>query len=116
MLRCADGTYYTGDADDLERRVAQHQLGDVPGYTYDRRPVELMVAETFQTRKEALSRELQVKDWSKKKKEALFRGDWGSVSRAAASRPRVSTSRHAGSQRTEGDKDAIRFEPVQNRR
>ena len=39
MLRCADGTYYVGHSDDLERRVAQHEAGQFPGYAATRRPV-----------------------------------------------------------------------------
>jgi tRNA/rRNA methyltransferase len=101
ILRCADGTYYTGHTDDLERRIAQHQSGDIPGYTHDRRPVEFMWADEFPSRAEAIEREMQVKDWSRKKKEALFRTDWQGVSAAARSRPRVSTSLDTGSNRTE---------------
>ncbi|MFK3891221.1 TrmH family RNA methyltransferase [Sphingomonas sp. NPDC079357] len=102
ILRCADGSYYTGHTDDLERRVAQHQSGALPGYTHDRRPVELMWAQDFPTRIEALERERQVKDWSRAKKEALFAGDWRSVSVAARSRPRVSAALDAGSNQTDG--------------
>ena len=86
ILKCSDGTYYTGHTDDLDRRIAEHQSGTIPGYTADRLPVELMWSETFQTRTEALDREAQVKDWSKKKKEGLFRGDWSTISTAASSR------------------------------
>ena len=100
ILRCADGTYYTGHTDDLERRIGQHQSGDIPGYTHDRRPVELVFSETFTDRIDALERECQVKDWSRKKKEALIRGDWAAVSEAARSRPRVSTTLDPGSNRT----------------
>ena len=74
ILRCADGSYYTGHTDDLERRIGQHQSGEIPGYTHDRRPVELVFSETFTDRIDALERERQVKDWSRKKKEALIRG------------------------------------------
>lgn len=102
ILRCADGSYYIGHTDDLERRVAQHQEGTIPGYTHDRRPIALMWAQDFPTRIEALERERQVKDWSRKKKEALFAGDWAGVSAAARSRPRVSASLDAGSNRTDG--------------
>ncbi|WP_311269857.1 TrmJ/YjtD family RNA methyltransferase [Sphingobium sp. WCS2017Hpa-17] len=100
ILRCSDGTYYTGHTDDLERRIAQHQMGELPGYTHDRRPVELVFSETFTDRIDALERERQVKDWSRKKKEALIRGDWNAVSDAARSRPRVSTTLDPGSNRT----------------
>ena len=86
ILRCADGTYYTGHTDDLERRVAQHQSGIMQGYTHHCRPVTLMFSEYFPTRIEALERERQIKDWSRAKKEALFRSDWQAVSRAAGSR------------------------------
>ncbi|MEJ7926672.1 GIY-YIG nuclease family protein [Sphingobium sp. AN641] len=91
ILRCSDGTYYTGHTDDLDRRVGQHQTGELPGYTHDRRPVQLVFSEKFTDRIDALERERQVKDWSRKKKEALIRGDWDAVSEAARSRPRVST-------------------------
>ena len=110
ILKCSDGTYYTGHTDDLDRRIAQHQSGAIPGYTHDRRPLELMFAESFSTREEALARELQVKDWSRKKKEALFRGDWDNVSNAASSRPRASTTLDAGSNRT--DRGGIAPPPV----
>ena len=83
ILRCADGSYYTGHTDDLERRIGQHQTGAIPGYTHSRRPVELMWSQEFPSRLEALAAERQVKDWSRKKKEALFRGDWEAVSAAA---------------------------------
>ena len=86
VLECADGTYYTGHTDNLERRMAEHQSGSIPGYTHDRRPIRLMFSETFPTRIEALERERQIKDWSRAKKEALFRGDWPAVSQAAGSR------------------------------
>lgn len=83
VLRCADGSYYTGHSEDLERRVAQHQTGEVAGYTHDRRPVALMWSGEFSTREEALSAELRIKNWSRVKKEALFKGDWAELSRAA---------------------------------
>jgi predicted GIY-YIG superfamily endonuclease len=43
MLRCRDRSYYLGHTDDLERRVAQHHSGELPGYTHMRRPVELVI-------------------------------------------------------------------------
>ncbi|VVT06185.1 rRNA methyltransferase [Sphingomonas aurantiaca] len=83
VVRCADDSYYTGHTDDLERRIDQHNLGEIPGYTQTRRPVELMWSQEFPSRQEALAAEFQVKDWSRKKKEALFRDDWAAVSAAA---------------------------------
>jgi tRNA/rRNA methyltransferase len=83
VLRCADGSYYTGHTDDLERRVGEHNAGEIAGYTQKRRPVELMWSQDFSSRLEALTAETQIKNWSRKKKEALFRGDWKAVSEAA---------------------------------
>ena len=74
ILRYADGTYYTGHTDDLERRFAQHQSGALRGYTHDRRPVELAWSEDFPSRVEALEAELKIKNWSRAKKEALIAG------------------------------------------
>ena len=76
ILRCADGSYYTGHTDDLERRVAQHNAGDIPGYTYKRRPVKLIYCADFPTREEALAAEMQLKGWTRAKKEALIAKDW----------------------------------------
>ena len=80
MLRCADGRFYTGHSDDLERRVAEHQSGAFPGFTSKRRPVELVWSENFQTRAEALEAERIVGGWSKGKKQALIAGNWSLVS------------------------------------
>jgi tRNA/rRNA methyltransferase len=84
ILRCADDTYYTGHTDDLERRVAEHQSGAVPGYTHDRRPVELVWHEAFQTRDDAKAAEDRIKPRSRAKKEALIRSDWRALSLASA--------------------------------
>jgi len=50
ILRCADGSYYAGHTDNLEKRVAEHQAGELPGYTFYRRPVTLVYTEVFTTR------------------------------------------------------------------
>lgn len=83
ILRCSDKSYYTGHTDNLEARVAGHQCGEIPGYTATRRPVRLVFSQEFATREEALAAELQIKPWSRKKKEALMRGDWEALKRAA---------------------------------
>ena len=80
MLRCADGRYYTGQTDHLERRIAEHQTGGFCDFTARRRPVTLVWSEYFQTRIEALEAERRIKPWSRAKKEALIRGDWETVS------------------------------------
>jgi len=88
ILKCADGTYYVGHTDNMERRFAEHQLGAFPGYTYKRRPVELIWRDMFQTRDDAKAAEKQIKGWSRAKKEALIRGDWDRVSELARCRSR----------------------------
>jgi putative endonuclease len=79
ILKCADGKYYTGHTDDLEKRIGQHQSGLIEGFTSSRLPVTLMWAQDFPTRYEALDAELRIKGWSQAKKEALIRGDWDGV-------------------------------------
>ncbi len=86
MLRCNDDSYYTGHTDNLEHRIAQHQSGAIPTcYTFKRRPVELAFVQEHASREEALAAEQQIKGWSRKKKEAMIRGDWAEVSRLARS-------------------------------
>jgi DNA primase len=80
ILRCADGRYYTGHTDDLERRIAEHHHGGHCSFTSRRRPVELVWAADFPTRIEAIEAEVQVGKWSRAKKEALIAGDWDKVS------------------------------------
>jgi predicted GIY-YIG superfamily endonuclease len=93
ILRCADGRYYSGHTNDLERRFAQRQHGSFCDFTSRRLPVQLIWSETFQTREEALAAEMRIKPWSRAKKEALVRGDWASLSLyAKPPRERPSTS------------------------
>ena len=80
IVRCADGRYYTGHTDMLERRIGQHQLGGYCKFTSTRRPVELVWCQEFPTRLEALEAERRIAPWSRKKKEALIAGDWNALS------------------------------------
>lgn len=83
ILHCADGSYYTGHTDNLEKRMGEHQTGACGGYTAERLPVELAWSQECAAREEALAAELQIKGWSRKKKEAMMQGDWGKVSQLA---------------------------------
>ena len=76
MLRCSDGSYYVGHTDQMEVRIAAHERGEIAGYTRMRRPVTLVFAKEFPAREEALAREMQIKGWSRAKKEALLKGNW----------------------------------------
>jgi predicted GIY-YIG superfamily endonuclease len=80
ILRCADGRYYTGHTDNLERRIGQHQAGGHCAFTERRRPVELAWCQEFPSRLEALEAERRISPWSRAKKAALIAGDWSALS------------------------------------
>ena len=75
ILKCADGSYYTGITNNLDRRIAEHLEGEPSSYVNSRRPFELVYAITFQDIRDAISFEKQIKGWSRAKKEALIKGD-----------------------------------------
>jgi len=80
ILKCSDGSYYTGSTSDLSRRFWEHQTGaSLSAYTFSRRPVELVWSEEVETYHEALTHERQIKGWNCAKKEALIRGDWDGI-------------------------------------
>ncbi len=80
MLRCADGSYYIGSARrGLDRRIAEHNQGRYGGFTSKRRPVVLVWAEQFPDITDAIAVERQLMGWSRAKKEALIRGDFGAL-------------------------------------
>jgi putative endonuclease len=77
MLKCSDNSYYTGITNDMDRRLAEHQCGQKPeGYTFSRRPVELVYGELFQNVLDAIAFEKKLKGWTHAKKEALITNDW----------------------------------------
>ena len=88
VLRCGDGSYYTGHTDDLEHRLQQHHAGVLGGYTASRKPLSLVYSCEFVSREEALAAEQQIKGWSRKKKEAMMRGDWTAVNRLSRGKHR----------------------------
>lgn len=75
ILRCSDGTLYTGSTPNLEKRVSAHNDGKTGAkYTRGRRPVELVYSEKYKNKSEALKREHVVKKLTRAQKEALFLG------------------------------------------
>ncbi|MBL7872534.1 MAG: GIY-YIG nuclease family protein [Cyclobacteriaceae bacterium] len=76
ILKCANDSYYTGSTIDLENRLHQYQNGEGANFTKKHLPVELVYYEEFQRIDQAFNREKQVQGWSRKKKEALFRGEY----------------------------------------
>ena len=93
ILRCRDGSYYTGHTDNLELRLSQHRDRLGSDWKARRLPVELVWCADAPTRQEALTFELRVKNWSRAKKEAMIAGDWERVGHfARPPRERPSTS------------------------
>ncbi|HAU3964197.1 TPA: GIY-YIG nuclease family protein [Legionella pneumophila] len=81
ILQCSDKSYYTGQTDNLEKRLTQHQDKMIPGcYTSTRLPIQLKFSQEFMSREEALNAERQIKGWSRRKKEVLINGDWQALS------------------------------------
>lgn len=72
MLRCGDGTLYTGATDDMPRRLAAHRAGKGAKYTRGRGPLELVYQEQVPDKSAALKREYQIKRLTKQEKEALL--------------------------------------------
>lgn len=77
VVRCADGTYYTGYTTDVERRVAEHNDGAGAKYTRGRTPVELVHRERFDSRSAAMQREAEIKTLDRRGKRRLVRSDGG---------------------------------------
>lgn len=76
ILKCSDGTYYTGLTKDLDGRVHEHQTGTNPeSYTFSRRPVKLVWSVITESYQEAFQSEPKIKGWSRAKKEALICDD-----------------------------------------
>jgi len=89
ILRCADGSYYTGSTVNLEQRLETHRLGIGANYTRDRLPVELVWSSETARIEEAFRWEKRIQGWSRAKKELLIAGryeelrGWSRRSRAA---------------------------------
>lgn len=75
ILRCADGTYYTGmTRRSVDERFSEHAQGLIDSYTARRLPVELIFSESYERIDEAVAAERRIKGWSRAKKEAYMRG------------------------------------------
>lgn len=71
MVRCRDGSLYTGWTNDLEKRIQAHNQGMGAKYTKTRRPVELVYYEEYESKIQAMKREYEIKQLPKKKKEEM---------------------------------------------
>lgn len=75
IVKCSDGTLYTGWTNDLDRRMKAHNDGKGAKYTKSRRPVVLAYFECFETKEEAMRREYEIKRLTRKEKMKLIRTD-----------------------------------------
>ena len=74
ILKCSDGTLYTGWTNNLEKRLAAHNMGTASKYTRTRLPVEIVWHEASETKNEAMSKEAHIKRLSRSEKIALIEG------------------------------------------
>jgi len=74
IVECSDGSLYTGYARDVEARVRKHNLGMGAKYTRNKRPVKLKYQETFESKSDAMKREIQIKKLSRLEKLILIKG------------------------------------------
>lgn len=75
ILRCSDGTLYTGWTNDLEKRLLTHNSGKGGKYTRARLPVELVYCEEHSSKEEAMRREWQIKQLTREEKLSLISGN-----------------------------------------
>ena len=85
ILRCGDGSLYTGWTNHLTKRVADHNAGRGAKYTKAHLPVELVYYEIFETMEEAMKRECAIKKLSRPQKERLIESDMNLLKEAAPS-------------------------------
>jgi len=89
IVKCVDGSFYTGITNDCQRRVYEHNNSEYKkSYTFRRRPVELVYSSEFGDVHEAIAWEKIVKRWSRKKKEAMINGEWEKLPELALNKKR----------------------------
>jgi len=77
ILECLDGTYYTGMTWSPDNRFIQHLSGLGSEYTKEHPPKAMVYLEEYEDLELARKREIQIKDWSRIKKQKLISGEWG---------------------------------------
>ena len=83
ILEYSDGSYYVGSTKDLEYRLSEHQSGKGAKYTSRRLPVKLAYSEEYEKVVDAYTREKQVQNWSRAKRETLINGNQEDLPRLA---------------------------------
>ena len=77
IIKCSDGSLYTGVTTDIKRRLGDHNVGKGASYTRARTPVSLAHNENYPSRSRALKREAEIKSWPRDKKLSLIKEDGG---------------------------------------
>ncbi|WP_077623881.1 GIY-YIG nuclease family protein [Sediminibacillus massiliensis] len=72
MLRCKDGSLYTGYTNNLQKRIAMHESGKGAKYTRGRGPFQIVFLERFETKEEAMQQEYRIKQLNRSSKEKLI--------------------------------------------
>ena len=91
ILQCSDSTYYTGITNNPERRIEEHNSGiNKTCYTFSRRPLVMVYCERFTNYELAIEWEKRIKDWNRKKKEALIKENWDQLKMEAECRNETS--------------------------
>ncbi|MCF7918006.1 GIY-YIG nuclease family protein [Candidatus Gracilibacteria bacterium] len=73
FAQCSDGSLYAGYTANIQEREKIHNQGKGAKFTAGRRPIKIIYWEEFETQKEAMQREIQVKKWCREKKEKLIK-------------------------------------------
>jgi putative endonuclease len=89
ILRCRDGSLYTGCTNDLDARLSAHSAGKGAKYTASRLPVQVVYTEPADSKSAAMRREIQIKRWTKAKKEAFIAGNHQKRKRLSKCNPSV---------------------------
>ena len=79
ILRCKDGSFYVGITNDVQKRVQMHNTDIGSIYLLNKLPVKLIYSEEYANKSLARKREIQLKGWSKTKKEKLISGVWKQI-------------------------------------
>lgn len=97
ILKCSDGTYYTGVTNHPERRIEEHNSRiNKNSYTASRLPVKMVYCEMFTDFNLAIIWEKRIKNWNRKKKEALIKENWDQLKIEAECRNKSSHKNRTG--------------------
>ena len=83
IIKCCDGSYYTGHTDNIEKRIYEHKHKKYDNYTSSRLPIEVVYVQYFASRDAAFVAECRIKGWTRRKKEALILKNWNKLRKYA---------------------------------